>query len=119
MAILENPWKDNTPMISCIPAGRYTCLKRKPNREDLRKLCAKANDGDEHTFEIMDVPNRSGILFHPGNSENDTHGCPLPGTGIYELTVTDSRNAFKALMKRFENENEFELDIHIYKPIPW
>ena len=69
---LENPWKDNTPSISCIPEGEYSC--------------APHNGTKYHeTWLVKDVPGRSAILFHSGNVESDTHGCILPGTVIGSL----------------------------------
>ena len=50
---LENPWRDNTPNISCIPIGTYLC-----KRVDSPKF------GD--TFEVSDVSGRTHILFHSG-----------------------------------------------------
>ena len=52
-ATLEEAWVRNTPNISCIPPGMYTC-----RRVDSPKF------GD--TFEVADVPGRSHILFHKG-----------------------------------------------------
>ena len=58
---LERPWKNNQRGISCIPAGFYECRRVKSPKF-----------GD--TFQVMHVPNRSEILFHKGNLEDDTHG---------------------------------------------
>lgn len=48
---------------------------------------------------VLNVPGRSGILIHPGNSRVDTTGCLLPGTSRHTIAdatqfVMDSRRAF-------------------------
>lgn len=62
----EDPWNDNQSMISCIPKGVYQCEKY--NSEKFKDV-----------WEIKDVPNRSSILIHAGNTIDDTHGCVLVG----------------------------------------
>lgn len=42
---------------------------------------------------VMGVPGRLGIRIHPGNTEKDTDGCILLGTGRTPTSVTDSRTA--------------------------
>lgn len=63
----ELPWKDNDPEISCIPPGSYNCV-----RHD--------SPAHPHTWEVRNVPNRSGILIHNGNTENDSLGCIIVGS---------------------------------------
>jgi hypothetical protein len=50
---------------------------------------------------IKDVPNFQYILIHPGNTEDDTMGCLLPGLRIGSLNgkraVLDSKTAFKKI----------------------
>lgn len=62
---IELPYRDNRINISCIPSGIYTFQKRL--RADKTQ-----------TIEILNVPNRSNVLAHPGNFIKDTHGCILP-----------------------------------------
>ena len=52
------------PNVSCIPTGHYHCV-----RTDSPRF------GD--TFEVTEVPGRSHILFHKGNSAKNTKGCIL------------------------------------------
>lgn len=93
----ELPWKDNQPNVSCIPEGGYTC-KKTTNR--------RLNDGPviPETFEVMNVPGRSGILFHSGNTAQDTRGCILLGLRFGSLRVlkkTMSKNG----MLYYDGEN--------------
>lgn len=69
---LEEPWRENQPEVSCIPAGTYPlALEHSPSKG--REL-----------WTIKDVPGRSYVRIHIGNSVDDTAGCVLPG----ELPVT-------------------------------
>ena len=67
---LEREWNDNKRGESCIPTGTYLCR---------RVQSPKFGD----TFEVCDVPDRSSILLHGGNIEDDSHGCILIGE-MYE-----------------------------------
>ena len=55
----ELPWRNNAPLTSCIPAGRYTVTWTWSPR--LRRP----------TYRLLGVPNRSGILLHSGNLMGD------------------------------------------------
>jgi hypothetical protein len=66
----------NLPSVSCIAVGIYRCR---------RLLSPKHGE----TFEVEGVPGRSHILFHEGNTEEDTEGCILLGTGFGGLVVRD------------------------------
>lgn len=90
---LELPWLNNTHEISCIPEGVYECQKRS-GRVTL--------DGASRpiVYEVQDVPNRTGILIHPGNTAKDTHGCILVGREYTEIdrqpAIGDSQIGFAA-----------------------
>jgi len=62
----ERPWLNNISDRSCIPAGTYGCVP---------------HNSDEHpdTWELQNVPGRSSILIHNGNTENDSLGCIIVG----------------------------------------
>lgn len=99
---LELPLKNNTPQISCIPKGTYTC--RRVNSPKFGE-----------TFQVCDVPDRSGILFHAGNSVKDTRGCILLGTlasgnGDY-CYLEASRAAMRTFRQMLEGINTFTLEI--------
>lgn len=65
---LEPPDKNNAPNISCIPAGDYLCYPVNSPRFG-------------KTWEVVDVPGRTHILFHAGNTaapdKSDTLGCVM------------------------------------------
>jgi len=65
---IELPWLQNKRNISCIPEGRYELKER-----------YTAVRG-EHLI-VMNVPGRSGILFHPANNAlTELKGCIAPVT---------------------------------------
>lgn len=76
LSTAEPPERDNRRNISCIPDGDYRLKKY---------LSPKYNE----TLMVLDVPDRSNILFHSGNYagdtllgySSDTDGCILLGKG--------------------------------------
>ncbi len=70
-----NPEYTNWPMR--IPAGEYSVVAR-THGGVFNRMHKKYG----YTFvpEIEDVPGRTNILIHIGNTHADTKGCPLPGT---------------------------------------
>lgn len=110
----EEDWRGNVPLVSCIPAGRYLC-----------KRFSSLKHGE--TFEVTGVPNRSAILIHSGNTEEDTEGCILLGEKFGCLTVSDedqptkpmtakwavvqSKEAFARFQQVMQGESSFWLTI--------
>lgn len=94
LTTLELPWVGNQRNISRIPPGRYPLIRRKD---------ARTSGGLEipFTVEVGNVPGRSGILFHVGNSSADTQGCILVGLRWGNVQgkswVYESRIAFERL----------------------
>lgn len=81
---IELDWKDNNRNISCIPRGIYSA-----NEHFSKKF--------KNTIIVNNVPNRSGILIHSGNSYLDIQGCILP---VSKVEISDSvygTNSRKAL----------------------
>ena len=99
---LEPAWEDNKKGISCIPSGPYSCKRVKSPRF-----------GD--TFEILDVEERTHILFHKGNSERNTQGCVLIAEEFGRLNgkaaVLASGRGFTEFMSILKEVDEFELII--------
>jgi hypothetical protein len=77
---LEPMWKQNEANDSCIPPGSYDCIP---------------HSGDKFTdvWEVTNIPNRTAVLIHPGNTIADTHGCILVGLVPYINGVMQSRQA--------------------------
>lgn len=82
---LELPWNQNQKNISCIPSGVYKCKK---------VFSAKFGN----VISVLDVPDRSAILIHSGNSSKDTQGCILPGLDISPGLVLNSKQALQRLL---------------------
>lgn len=104
---LEPEDRGNARNISCIPAGRY-------------QIRRTASPRFGETFEVVGVPGRSAILFHAGNTEEDTEGCILLGLELGVLRVRDggkklavlrSRRAFAGLLCALEGVQQAELEI--------
>jgi Family of unknown function (DUF5675) len=99
---LENPWHNNMPNISCIPVGLYLCRR-----------IDSPHFGD--SFEVADVPDRTHIIFHKGNTEIDTKGCVLLGRAYGHLSgmpaILESNKAVVDFMNSLEDESEFDLAI--------
>lgn len=77
---LERPWRDNARGISSIPEGMYVVR---------RTITPKHGQ----TWEVTNVPGRTAILIHSGNTEVDVEGCILLGVeaGAIDAVDPDSR----------------------------
>lgn len=88
-ATLECPDEQNAPFISCIPEGTYT-------------LAPYSSKKYTDVFQLLDVPNRTYILIHAGNTVDDTQGCILVGnshasSSINSIWLGSSRIALRDL----------------------
>lgn len=96
----EDPDYDNAQEISCIPAGVYECTPYSSPKYP-------------NVWEVKDVPGRSKILIHAGNTEDDTRGCILAGTAFGRVkgkpAVVNSKIAMDHL--RSELPDYFTLEI--------
>lgn len=63
--ILERPWLNNKKMVSCIPEGEYITTYHNGRRF-------------KDVWRVLDVENRTGILFHPANFIRQLNGCLAP-----------------------------------------
>lgn len=102
---LEEPWRDENKdglgdkNVSRIPAGTYPAFRRlSPAR------------GYE-VFELKDVPGRSNVQIHKGNTVADTLGCILVGTAWAENAITGSKRAFDKLMAELYDVDECTLTV--------
>lgn len=102
---LEPPDELNKVNESCIPTGQYMCKRYKSKRYP-------------NTFQIMNVPNRSKILFHPGNFVDNTEGCILLARKFGVLGkgrgILNSGGTFKQFMEIFNGVDKFHLTINEY-----
>lgn len=83
---IELPWKNNEKRVSCIPEGRYFIRKRYSQKFKWH-------------LEVVDVKNRSYILFHPANNAlQELNGCIAPVTKLSGPGLgLISRKAFEKL----------------------
>lgn len=80
-ATAELPWRDNKPMLSCIPAGSY----------EFRWRTDSPSHGE--VYEAVSVPGRSNIQIHPANLAGDElhgyvkqlDGCIAPGSAVIQF----------------------------------
>lgn len=100
---MERPDLDNVPMWSRIPAGHYDCVR------------SWYHKGGYDSYEIVNVPGRTRILFHRGNWMTDVNGCVALGTGFGlldgKLAVLRSAIAFERFMTERRGVLSFDLDI--------
>lgn len=99
---LEPADRLNKPNESCIPAQQYLCRRaRSPKFGE--------------TFMIIDVPNRTNVLFHKGNTENNTLGCILLGQTVGKLkgqrAILNSGKSFDSFMIAMAGAQTFHLTI--------
>lgn len=98
----ERPWMANASNVSCIPEGIYRC-----------KRVNSPRFGD--TFEVTNVPGRSNILFHKGNTMDDSQGCILVGEQFETLhgktAVLQSGKGYGEFMERLKGMDEFQIQI--------
>lgn len=77
-----------------IPAGTYKITLRKEggHHERYSRKFAAIHEG---MLWIQDVPGFEWILIHIGNTDDDTAGCLLVGSGVAGATISDSTKAYK------------------------
>jgi hypothetical protein len=98
---LEPPDRLNKREKSCIPAQQYICNRYKSHAFG-------------KTFIVENVPNRSGILFHAGNTKKDTAGCIILAQHFGKLrgfrAVLNSGKTFEEFMELMKDD-QFHLTI--------
>lgn len=92
-----------------LPKGVYTC-QRGEHR-------LKGNPVPFITYEILNVPGHTGMLFHKGNFNADSDGCVLLGNSIVlekdgkTKMITNSAQAFARFLTEIQNQPTFELTV--------
>lgn len=101
-ATLELPWRENQSEISCIPNGDYEAAYREHPKHG---WC----------YEILNVPDRTSILIHAGNTVADSEGCVITGMrrGTDGVSVEDSRAALADFMAAMNTRGYPTLPLHI------
>lgn len=98
---LEEKWLDNKKRVSCIPAGKYECIKYSGTKY-------------KDVWKVKDVPNRTAILFHWGNTRDNTAGCILIGRQFSKFGsvygIGRSREAFDIMRSKVPDQ----FSLHIY-----
>ena len=99
---LENPWLENRRNVSCIPEGEYECTPYSSAKYP-------------NVWELQNVKDRSKILIHAGNFEEDTRGCILIGKHIADYSgkkmITNSRHTLKKLRDIIGVKNSFTIEV--------
>ena len=99
---LEPSDRLNAPFVSSIPAQQYICKKVISPRYG-------------ETFEVTKVPNRTNILFHPGNEMRDTEGCILLAQHWGKLNhnrgILNSGVTFRNFINKLRADEEAHLTI--------
>lgn len=100
---MELPWKNNREGVSCIPVGNYlmrwTVSPRFTRAAQLKNPAAP----NVCTYEVIDVPKRTGIRMHAANMAIQLKGCIAPGLQLADinkdgtLDVTSSVEALDRL----------------------
>ena len=97
----ERTFEDRPERI-VIPAGRWPCS---------RTVFMKRG---YPTFEIH-VPDHERVLFHKGNTEDDSRGCVLVGLSFGEHqdkpAILESARAFEDFMGAYHGTQSFFLDV--------
>jgi hypothetical protein len=97
------PCADGLSFLAKIPTGVYTCIR------GVHQL--KGMSHPFETFEII-VPGHTDLLFHVGNTNEDTSGCVLLGVQRFlSQEILQSRIAFNLFMEVMRYVDSFELTV--------
>ena len=106
---LEETWLDNKKRVSCIPAGTYQCNEYSGTKY-------------KDVWLVRDVPDRTAILIHWGNTEANTAGCILVGRFFTwfgrKRGIGASRDTFKRLKNVLPDSFMLEIKDHFREEIP-
>ncbi len=85
---LEDAWRNNERSRSCIPVGTYEVVAHKSPKFG-------------RCYLLENVPGRSEILIHAGNTHEDTSGCILLGMMYGTLGTNTAILSSRAAMASF------------------
>ncbi|WP_246261556.1 DUF5675 family protein [Thiomicrorhabdus cannonii] len=111
--MMELPDRDNRPNLGRIPPGRYL----------VRYLPRSASGKYRDVYHVTNVPDRAGILSHPGNVagdklkgyRTDSWGCLLPALRLGRLYGQVAGLASRAALRRIHEitqRNDFYLEVY-------
>lgn len=89
---LEDLWRNNESNVSCIPKGTYHCTSH--NGRHFKDV-----------WRLLNVPNRTAVLIHSGNTHRDTQGCILVGLKQYGEGIVHSLDALQKLKEYIGRDN--------------
>lgn len=106
----ELPWRNNSPSISCVPAGMYRCVFTDSPRFG------------RHLYLLDAVPDRAGVRVHPANLAGDRsmgfksqlNGCIALGESLGWIDGQKAVLLSAPAVRRFEQHmggNPFMLEI--------
>ena len=101
---LEPPWWDNEVNKSRIPDGQYLAKK------------VWSSHFSRFVFQLQNVPNRTYVEIHPGNSMADTKACILVGSEVSKLAhenrfIVNSGKTFANFMSILDQFDEILVTI--------
>lgn len=98
---IERPWLANLPFESCIPDGDYPVIRSDSTRFG------------RNQWEIVQVPQRSGIRIHVGNTAAHVQGCIALGMGLSPdlQSVTESQKAIQDFCNATANQDQLLIEI--------
>jgi len=105
---VEKPWQNNTPEISCVPAGKYT-LEPHNSLKYGNVLCMVNDSGVTH-FKEPDSK-RFACLIHVANYEKDVLGCIGLGEKYLGHMVTSSKKSIKEFYELVDPQETHTLTI--------
>ena len=95
---LEEPFADGLHG-SCIQAGTYQ-IEMGPSPKFLGSKDPWERAQGQSIPHVLNVPSRSSILIHWGNTAQDTEGCILVGLSHHDDFIGQSRDAFTELKQK-------------------
>ena len=113
----EQPWRDNEPYKSCVPAGVYELVKFNSPKYGAT-FALKNHDLDVGVFE--GEAKRFACVIHAANWPKQLQGCVAVGLDSIvlsgELAVSSSREATSKLLDYIRSAGITHLDIRNYIP---
>jgi len=114
---VEKPWRDNEPLISCIPEGVYKCTWEPtstcvPDSYEHHTWYVSSTDF-ERGLVGYDFGVRTRVAWHIGNTADDVTGCLAFGLRLGTVggkwAVQRSADAMALLREKLPDEFDFEI----------